>query len=455
VDSATLSRHAWAMHTTRLLTVTILATLGCAEGQDETTGAGGAPRGGGDAFVITGGADGEAPVVDAARGPDARVDAATASGSDGAPGVDLGADSGPDRQPDAEPDARPDTGPDSGSNPRFCVGRANGLWCDDDEIVRCRDDAVASRERCANGCEQMPQGVNDRCAAGSDPDPDFCDERVNGLWCDGGDLVRCRDAAVATRERCPNGCEQMPPGVNDRCRAPDDPPGVDFCMDVPPMASRNPPDMACNYMDWALSPDGFYLVSQFGTTSDPTTLGHGTTCGFLQGHYDGHNCRYDNRIGGCLPGDWDIPWVRGDVDYPNEDVLAAVDRHLDGDVPTPDFFYVADAQRFGCGAVLRVSSPDTGRCVVVYTEDGGPGTRYELADRGGRRILDASPAVPRYLQLQRWGWANSSRILVEWGLPNDVPGQACVPCESVPAAAGSEDRGPPYDVEHMMPEPCR
>ena len=133
------------------------------------------------------------------------------------------------------------------------------------------------------------------------------------------------------------------------------------------------------------------MVSQFGTTADDTTFGRSTTCGFLQGHYDAHGCRYDNRAGACVPGGHDIPWVQSHVDHVHGDVIAAVDRDMDGDVPVPEYFYVAGSQRFGCGALLRVSSPDTGRCVVVYTEDGGPGTRYEYADRGGRRGYSPPP----------------------------------------------------------------
>ena len=281
------------------------------------------------------------------------------------------------------------------------------------------------------------------------PDPAFCVGKLNGAWCDGDDLVMCRNDGEQSRAWCEAGCQSMPVGTADQCF------DVEPCREVPPMASPDPPDEACSYMDWRLSPDGFYLISTFGTTNDATTLGHSTSCGFLQGHYDGHGCRWNNRRGGCEGGGFDIPWVRGDVDYDYATVLATVDANLGGDVPAPEYFYVAGAQRYGCGALLRATNTENGRCVVVYAEDGGPGTRYEYADRGGRRILDSSPAVVRYLGVQRWGWSSSTLIQLEWGEPGDAPGQACPPCEGALAAAGSEDRRSPYDVDHMMPSSCR
>ena len=331
----------------------------------------------------------------------------------------------------------------------FCQGKANGLWCDGDDLVRCRDDEVVERSRCDQGCEPMAAGVNDRCR--QEGPGDFCEGKMNGHWCDGDDLVLCRDGRVAERTPCEHGCRSMPLGTPDRC---EDPGGGEFCEELPPHASPDPPSEDCNRMDWHLSPDGFYLVSRFGTDNDQTTWGHTTSCGWLQSHYDAHGCRHDGNLPGCLDGDHEIPWVRGDVDYSFDDMIRTVDNNMNGDVPRPDYFYVAGAQRFGCGATLRVSRVDNARCVVAYVEDGGPGARYEYADRGGRRILDSSPAVVRYLQVQQLGWANSDLMYVEWGLPDDVPGHACTPCESTPARAGTEDWRSLFDLNHMMPFVC-
>jgi hypothetical protein len=207
-------------------------------------------------------------------------------------------------------------------------------------------------------------------------------------------------------------------------------------------------------MDWKLETDGFYLVSQFGTNADATTLGITTTCGFLQGFYNQHGCIYDRRTGKCLAGSKQIPWVTGTVTYNKAAMLAEVDQHLGGNVPTSKYFYVASAQRFGCGALLRVTNPDNGRCVVVFAEDGGPGTTYEMAGKGGRRILDSSPAVHRYLGTHCC-WSSSQRVLVEWGLPGDVPGSKCTPCVSTPAKQGTEAMRTVWDPNHMMPSSCR
>ena len=219
-----------------------------------------------------------------------------------------------------------------------------------------------------------------------------------------------------------------------------------LCIAEPDPLSPDPSIETCDYMDWKMSSDGFYLVSTFGTTEDGSTYGRTTTCGYLQDTYDYNGCAY----GSC-----DIPWVQGNVDYDYDTVISQVDAHLDGGVPHPEFFYVAGAQRFNCGTTLRVSNPANGRCVVAYAEDGGPGSYYEDAGRGGRRILDSSPAVVRYLGIERWGWADSELVYVEYGLPGDVPGQPCTRCQSAPAADGHEFYGLPFEVNDMMPYVCR
>ena len=265
------------------------------------------------------------------------------------------------------------------------------------------------------------------------------------------------DAATAGSDL---GTRPPPPGTDAGSTlpgtdaAPPLPPG--WCTaDIPPEAPPAPVIDVCNYMDWHLSSDGWYYVSRFGTTNDSTTLGHTTSCGWLQAHYGGAGCIYDLESDTCLPGDHTIPWVQGHVDYDFDTVLDTVDLYAPGDVPAPEYFYVAGGQRFNCGSTLRVTNPANGRCVVAYAEDGGPGATYEDVGYGERRILDSSPAVVRFLDLQHWGWANSDIVYVEWGLPGDVPGSSCTPCESTAAAEGSLGTGTPFDVDHMMNPGCR
>jgi hypothetical protein len=226
------------------------------------------------------------------------------------------------------------------------------------------------------------------------------------------------------------------------------------CIDEPSAVTPDPPIEVCDYMDWRLSADGFYKISRFGTTNDPTTMGRTTTCGFLQGHYDGHDCVWDNRSGACVGDDHAIPWAQGSVDYVFEEVIAEVEAHLGEDVPTPEYFYVAGAQRFRCGSLLRVTNPANGKCIVAYAEDGGPNGTYEDVGYGERRILDSSPAVVRWLEVVNWGWRTADLVYVEWGLPGDVPGRRCTRCESAPAADGYAFLGTPFDVNHMLPYDC-
>lgn len=353
----------------------------------------------------------------------------------GVPGPDAGipADGSPDAiPPDATPDAEVIT---------FCTGRVDGSHCDGSDLVSCLDELIAARETCSRGCDSEAAAGSQACLG---PDASFCAGKQDGLWCDGDDLVRCSGDAVVSWETCAAGCQTMPLGTNDQCYA------VPFCTTVPSPEEASAPTSACNYMDWNLSEDGFYLISQFGTSNDSTTWGHGTTCGYLRDHYDYHACRYDVQVGACLDQNYVIPHVQGHVDYDYQTVISTVDQHAPSDVPAPEVFYVACAQRFNCGALLRVSNPANGRCVVVYTEDGGPGATYEGPDYGGRRILDSSPAVVRFLAVAHLGWANSDLVYVEWGQTGDVPGHVCTPCLSSPAQAGSEGSRTPWDPNHMM-----
>jgi len=227
------------------------------------------------------------------------------------------------------------------------------------------------------------------------------------------------------------------------------------CIESPDPTSPLPPIVVCNYMDWSLSSDGYYLVSQFGTTADGTTFGNPTSCGTLQDHYDYYSCQHDMRVDECKGQDYHIPWIQGHVDYDHDTVIAAIDQYRPQAVPYPEYFYVAGAQRFNCGSLLRVTNIANDRCVVVYVEDGGPGATYEDVGYGDRRILDSSPAVTRFLEIQHLGWANSDLVYVEWGQPGDVPGQLCQRCQSQPAAAGYEGGGTPFDVNDMMTLECR
>jgi len=327
--------------------------------------------------------------------------------------------------------------------PDACDGHANGDWCDGDDLITCQGGREVARDTCANGCASMPVGTPDVCHVAP---PDACDGLIDGLWCDGDDLVDCDDGEVSERFDCDFGCTSMPYGTPDQCAAD---PDVD-CMVLPAVDSPTAPTTSCNYMDWELSPDGYYLISRFGADTDPTTWGRTTTCGYLQGHYDYNGCAYDVHSGTCAPGvDPDIPWVQGHVDYVAQDMFDLNDLYRPGDVPVPEYFYVAGAQRFGCGAVLRVTNPESGLCVVAYAEDGGPGATYEGPAYGGRRILDASPAVSDYLEVDQWGWASADLVFVESGLPGDVPGQACSDvCVSTPMSQGADVA--PWDPNHMQ-----
>ncbi|MCB9739588.1 MAG: M23 family metallopeptidase [Deltaproteobacteria bacterium] len=104
-----------------------------------------------------------------------------------------------------------------GGTTTFCTGKQNGLWCDGSALVDCKDGAVASSQTCSNGCESMPVGVPDQCKSGGGTG--FCSGKQNGAWCDGDKLVTCSGGSISASETCADGCESMPVGVPDQCKA--------------------------------------------------------------------------------------------------------------------------------------------------------------------------------------------------------------------------------------------
>lgn len=105
----------------------------------------------------------------------------------------------------------------------FCDGKMNGLWCNGDDLVYCKNGSITSSDKCDCGCESMPLGVNDQCkSCGSG----FCSGKQNGLWCDGDNLVYCKNGSITSSDKCDCGCKSMPVGVNDECNGCGDP----FCQ---------------------------------------------------------------------------------------------------------------------------------------------------------------------------------------------------------------------------------
>lgn len=51
----------------------------------------------------------------------------------------------------------------------FCVGKASGYWCNGDKLTVCSAGAVSSETDCPHGCQGMPPGTPDQCAAAPAP----------------------------------------------------------------------------------------------------------------------------------------------------------------------------------------------------------------------------------------------------------------------------------------------
>jgi len=395
-------------------------------------------------------------------GKDAGTDAGQADGGDGDVDGDVDTDVDADADGDSDMDSDADAGKDAASDAAqtdYCDDKINGLWCDGNDLVSCVDHDEDSRTACGYGCEDSVPLSDPYCN-------DWCFAFIDGKHCDGNDLVLCLYQREAYRVTCPTAC--IPGGLftPSKCEA------VSFCTDLPD-ASPDPPSVGCpvdqyhvealKSMDWKLSPDGFYLVTRFfGTTQDPdadagvTGL---TDCGNLQGYYSGHGCRYDAHSG-CLDNNTIIDHIQGMIDFDYNQVIVSTWGNMDGNEPHPEYFYVSSAQRFNCGAVLRVTNTEIGRCVVVYAEQGGPAGAAAVGEMSlGRRRLDVSPAVAQYLLMgedYNTSFDHNYLVYVEWGLASDIPGHACTPCESLSAEQGTEASRTPWDLNHMVTsENCR
>jgi hypothetical protein len=117
-----------------------------------------------------------------------------------------------------------------GGNNGACSGYMDGLYCggdyisgDSSTLYRCTSGNLTVAEQCQNGCQVMPTGQDDQCAAASSSNGG-CAGYYDGLYC-GGDYVsgdsstlyRCTSGNLTVEQVCQSGCQVMPNGQNDQC----------------------------------------------------------------------------------------------------------------------------------------------------------------------------------------------------------------------------------------------
>jgi hypothetical protein len=113
------------------------------------------------------------------------------------------------------------------------------------------------------------------------------------------------------------------------------------------------------------------------------------------------------------------------------------------------WYYAADKQRFGCGALIRIVNPANGKCAVAQVADYGPGTCVE--DAACKPIIDASPLVSQHLfNVSGSGWSDKN-LVTATVVPAGTPLGPCTvppPPDAGPApdaGAPPPDAGPPPD----------
>jgi hypothetical protein len=97
------------------------------------------------------------------------------------------------------------------------------------KLHTCQAGKTSQVVECASGCQVMPPGVNDQCAAGSstppasDPcanakygDGDYCPQNLPGAAA--STLYSCKAGKTANKTVCSAGCQAMPAGTNDVCK---------------------------------------------------------------------------------------------------------------------------------------------------------------------------------------------------------------------------------------------
>mgnify|MGYP000514680138 CR=1 FL=1 len=100
----------------------------------------------------------------------------------------------------------------------YCGG--NGVSGAAATLYRCTAGTLSVVQACTYGCEHMPAGVADACAAA----PGSC-AVSSGLYCGGNGvtgaaniLYRCTAGKLSYVETCAAGCDRRPPGYPDRCK---------------------------------------------------------------------------------------------------------------------------------------------------------------------------------------------------------------------------------------------
>ena len=125
--------------------------------------------------------------------------------------------------------------PAGGGGGGGCEGYQDGLYCggdyvsgDPSTLYRCSGGSLSPVEQCASGCQVMPSGMDDQCAAAPPPPQDNgCSGYQDGLYCGGdyiqgdpGTLYRCSGGSLSVEQSCDNGCQSMPSGQDDLCAPP-------------------------------------------------------------------------------------------------------------------------------------------------------------------------------------------------------------------------------------------
>lgn len=112
----------------------------------------------------------------------------------------------------------------------FCTGKSDGSYCNSATLVECVGGTQTSVKDCPSGCTILDGNLPDVCSTPGGGG--FCSDKTDGYWCNGDMLVACKGGAQSSGLNCANGCQSMPAGQDDKCviSSPNVPPGQSIAV---------------------------------------------------------------------------------------------------------------------------------------------------------------------------------------------------------------------------------
>jgi len=109
------------------------------------------------------------------------------------------------------------------ANGYYCGG--NGVSGDANTLYQCSNGTLSVAEVCQYGCQPMAAGTDDVCKSSGGGGSMSCAGAASGYYCGGNGvsgnantLYLCSSGVLTVVQVCANGCQPMPAGYDDKCK---------------------------------------------------------------------------------------------------------------------------------------------------------------------------------------------------------------------------------------------